>query len=114
MRSRRVESVWYGVRNFIAFALESAPSRDGPVDAPVRTPIWTSWPALWAAIARSAIAIGTAFGTPAGVNPLKPTFCPLSIKDAASAAVSIGNGNLIGSRLVIHYCRAVAGREIGR
>jgi hypothetical protein len=38
-------------------------------------------------MARSAIASGIAFGAPAGVNPLKPTFCPFWIKEAASVAV---------------------------
>src|ERR1039458_3696645 len=75
----------------MAFALERAPSSEGPVEAPVRTPIWNSCPALWAAMARSAIASGIALGAPAGVNPLKPTFCPWWIKEAASAAVSTGN-----------------------
>src|SRR5579871_95154 len=42
-------------------------------------------------MARSAIASGTALGAPAGVNPLKPTVCPFWIREAASAAVKIGN-----------------------
>src|ERR1039457_3543507 len=55
-------------------------------------------------MARSASASGIAFGAPAGVNPLQPTFCPLWIKEAASAAVS--TGNVIDSLFAIRHRRA--------
>ena len=76
----------------MACALARAPSSEGPVEAPVRTPIWNSWPASCAALARSAIASGIALGAPAGVNPLNPTVCPWSMREAASSGVRTGNG----------------------
>ena len=38
-------------------------------------------PGIMAAVARAAIAIGIAFGAPAGVNPLNPTVCPCWINE---------------------------------
>jgi hypothetical protein len=60
----------------MAWALASAPSSDGPVEAPVSTPIWKSRPAACSSSAWQAIARGMALAAPAGVNPLKPTVWP--------------------------------------
>ncbi len=56
------------------------------------TPTLNGLPSAWSALARSARAKGTALGAPAGVNPLKAMVSPSLMSEAASAAVSLGNG----------------------
>ena len=71
----------------MALALVSSPSQESPVEAPVISPIWKGRPSACSFSAIRASAAVTAFGLPAGVNPLKPIISPSLINEAASSAV---------------------------
>ena len=61
-------------------------SHESPVEAPVRILILNGRPAACSASAIFAISGVTAFGVPAGVNPLSPMVSPSLTRAAASAA----------------------------
>jgi len=90
MALRRSLLVWYGVRQSMASARASEPSRLSPVDAPVTTAILNGRPAACSAFACSAMPTGTTFAAPAGVNPLKPTVWPCLKRLPASSFVISG------------------------
>ena len=76
MLSRSDLLLWYGVRQEMASARASSPSRESPVEAPVTTATLKGRPAVCSARARAASALGVTFAAPAAVKPLKPIVWP--------------------------------------
>jgi hypothetical protein len=61
-----------------------------PLEAPVSTLTLKEFPLSCSSRAREAMALGTTFAAPAGLNPLNDTVSPFFMSKAASSGVKMG------------------------